>query len=141
MVDVDVEAAKQSFEEIIPKIPDRYARKIKKAKWKERAASEEAEKLWADKVAEAAARMRRKKRLEKVSEEEWRKAATELGGKRIGESLKIKLDKWHRNWLPYAETLKGLELPPKTADPMENIDRRTKAVVSALIKKKEELYG
>jgi len=141
MVEIDKESARASFEEILGKIPDRYTRKVKKAKWKDRATSDEAEKLWKDKLEEAAKAERRKKALQRISEDEWRKNAVELGSKRIAESLKVKLDKWYRNWSPYAEALAGLELPPRSADPMDNIDKRTKAVVQALIKKKEEILG
>jgi hypothetical protein len=136
-----VEDAKESFKEILPKIPDRYTRKIKKAKWKEAAISDEAEELWKEKVVEAAEKRRRKARLEKVSEEEWRSLAANLGAKRIKESLEGRIDKWAANWKPYAEALANTELEPKTADPEENIDRRVKPVVKALVNKKKEILG
>ncbi|RSN70333.1 hypothetical protein D9Q81_01295 [Candidatus Korarchaeum cryptofilum] len=136
-----VEDAKESFKEILPKIPDRYTRKIKKAKWKEAATSEEAEALWRAKVLEAAERKRRKAGLEKVSEEEWRNLAANLGSKRIKESLEGRIDKWAANWRPYAEALASAELPPRSADPEENIERRVKPVVKTLVQKKKEILG
>lgn len=139
---VDMEDARASFQEILPKIPDRYKRKIRKAKWKEAAKSEAAEALWAAKVSEAATKKRRARAIERISEEEWRQAADQLGSKRIKETLELKgLKKWEANWRPYAEVLNSLELPPKSADPFENIDKRVKAVVEALVRKKEELLG
>jgi hypothetical protein len=136
-----VEDAKEAFKEILPKIPDRYVRKVKKAKWKEAATSDEAEALWKAKVMEAAERKRRKARLEKVSEDEWRHYAVNLGSKRIKESLEGRIDKWASNWRPFAEALVALELEPRTADPEENIDRRVKPVVKTLIDKKKEILG
>lgn len=139
---VDMEDAKASFQEILPKIPDRYKRKIRKARWKEAAASDEAEALWAAKVAEAATRKRRAKAIEKISEEDWKSAADQLGSKRIKESLEVKgLKRWEARWRPYAEVLNSLTLPPRSADPYENIDKRVKAVVEALVRKKSELLG
>jgi acyl-CoA reductase-like NAD-dependent aldehyde dehydrogenase len=136
-----VEDAKESFKEILPKIPDRYTRKIKKAKWKEAATSDAAEALWKAKVMEAAEKRRRKARLEKVSEDEWRSLAVSLGSKRIKESLEGRIDKWAHQWRPYAEALSTLELEPRSADPEENIDNRVKPVVMTLIKKKKEILG
>lgn len=136
-----VEDAKESFKEILPKIPDRYMRKIKKAKWKEAAASDEAEALWKAKVLEAAEKRRRKAKLEKVSEEEWRNQAINLGSKRIKESLERRIDKWAANWKPYADALAALELEPRSADPEDNIDKRVKPVVMSLINKKKEILG
>jgi hypothetical protein len=136
-----VEDAKEAFKEILPKIPDRYARKIKKAKWKEAATSDEAETLWKAKVMEAAEKKRRKARLEKVSEEDWRSHAVSLGSKRIKESLEGRIDKWASNWKPFAEALAGLELEARSADPEENIDKRVKPVVKTLIKKRKEMLG
>jgi hypothetical protein len=136
-----VEDAKESFKEILPKIPDRYTRKIKKAKWKEAAASDEAEELWKAKVLEAAEKRRRKAKLEKVSEEEWRNQAANLGSKRIKESLEGRIDKWASNWKPYADALAALELEPRSADPEDNIDKRVKPVVMSLINKKKEILG
>jgi len=135
------EDAKESFKEILPKIPDRYSRKIKKAKWKDAAISEEAEELWKAKVEEAAEKKRRKKALEKVSEEEWRTIALNLGAKRIRESLEGRVDKWASAWKPYYDALTSLELPPKGPDYEENIANRVTAVVAALKKKKAELLG
>jgi len=135
------EDAKESFKEILPKIPDRYSRKIKKAKWKQAAISDEAEELWRAKVEEAAEKRRRKKALERVSEEEWRNIALNLGAKRIRESLEGRVEKWAASWRPYYEALVNLELPPKGPDFEENIANRVTAVVAALKKKKAEILG
>ncbi|MCS7102389.1 MAG: hypothetical protein NZ992_00725 [Candidatus Korarchaeum sp.] len=135
------EDAKEALKEILPKIPDRYARKVRKAKWKDKAASEEAERLWKEKLEEAAAAKRRKRGIERVSEEEWRKNALELGSKRIRESLEGRVDKWATKWKPYADALAAVELPPKSADFEENIANRVTAVVAALKAKKKEIYG
>ena len=51
------------------------------------------------------------------------------------------LEKRKKNYEPYRAALEALELPPRTADPMVNIDNRVKAVVKTLVEKKKELKG
>ena len=138
---VDIREARKRLEEALSKIPERYRRKIEKAIWKEAATSEEAEKLWAEALEKAIAAMRRKKALERVDEREWKDKAIKLGSKRIAEGIRENLDKWEERFKPYADVLSSLELPPKSADPMENVVNRVGAVVKALVEKKKEILG
>lgn len=50
-------------------------------------------------------------------------------------------DKWMQNSRPYFEALEGLQLPPKTADAMANIDNRLKKVVQTLQATKARIKG
>ena len=109
--------------------------------WKEKATSSEAEELWRAKLQEAIAAERRKKALEMVSEEEWKKMAKTKGANRIGVGMRAAVDKHAKRYAPYAEALKAVDLPPRTIDPMANIDNRLKPIVEALVAKKKELKG
>ncbi|RDD52901.1 MAG: hypothetical protein BA066_07225 [Candidatus Korarchaeota archaeon NZ13-K] len=137
-----LDEAKSNLEGAVSVIPDRYKKAVQRAKWKDKAASDAAEKNYSDGVTAAAAEKRRQKKIAKLDEEkDWRKPATEVGATRIGPGLRAKLDKWKENVRPYFETLASLELPDRTADPITNVDNRVKAVVKALVDKKKELLG
>lgn len=76
----------------------------KKAEWKERATSDEAEVRYAIEVVKAVKEKRRKKGLEKVSPEEWfNKTSERVLEKTITEDEKMK---WERNSAPYREFVK-----------------------------------
>ncbi|MCD6422345.1 hypothetical protein J7L13_03295 [bacterium] len=123
-------------------VPERYARGIQTVNdWQSRATSDEAEELWKAKLQEAIAAERRKKALAHVSNEEWKSKALKLGKNRIGEGIRNAADKQKKGFAPYHEALSSLELPPKTVDPMANIDNRLKKVVETLVNKKKEIKG
>jgi len=137
-----LEEIKKRYGEAATVIPERYGRAIERVTdWAEKATSEEAEALYAEKLRAAIEAKRRQKALKRVSNEEWKKRARELGKARIGEGVRKSVDKHAREFAPYHEALAGLELPPKTADPMANIDNRLKKVVETLVAKKKELKG
>jgi len=131
---------KAAYKDAATRVPTRYKEGIAATTgWKDKAIAGEA--LWAAKMREAIAAERRRKALEAVSEEEWKKKALELGAARIGPGMAANVDKHAKNYAPYREALAGLELPPREADPMANIDNRLKAVVRTLVEKKKELKG
>ena len=133
---------KKRYGEAATVIPERYKRAIDKVTdWKEKATSDKAEELYKEKILKAIEKERRKKALERVSNEEWKKRAKEIGGRIIGTKVRESVDKHAEAFKPYHEALAELELPDKSADPMENIDNRLKKVVETLIRKKEEIKG
>ena len=107
--------------------------------WKEKAIAGEA--LYAAKVQEAIAAGRRAKALEAVSEEDWKNNAINKGSARIGAGMKAGAGKWEKNWAPYGDTLKGVNLPARTASGMDNLMNRAGAVVQAMENKKKEIKG
>jgi len=121
---------------------ERYKESISQVSgWKERATSSEAEELWKAKIQEAIAAERRKKALEAVSESEWKDAAIKKGYSRIGQGMRAAVDKHAKNWAPYKDALEAVDLPPRSVDPMANVDNRLKPIVAALVEKKKEIKG
>jgi len=137
-----LEEIAKRYEESASVIPARYQRGVSAVTdWKSRAASPEAEELWKAKLQEAMAAERRRKSLERVSNEEWKRRATEIGAKRIGDGVRGAVDKQKRGFAPFHAALSALELPAKTADYRQNIDNRLVAVVETLVNKKKEIKG
>jgi len=133
---------KRRYAESATIIPARYKRAIGEVVgWKDAATSDDAEELYAAKVSEAVTAKRRQKALLLVSEADWKARARDIGGAIIGTKVSKSVDKHAKAFAPYREAIAGVELPPKTIDPMANIDNRLKAVVSALVEKRKELKG
>jgi len=105
------------------------------------ATSEAAQKLWIAKITDPKVQERRIKNLKKVSITELHTAMREYGGENYKKGVEKKKTKWQKRVEPYFDVIESVvpTLPPKTADPMENIDNRLKAIVAALVKKKEEI--
>ncbi len=105
------------------------------------AASDEAEDLYREKLEAALAARKRQKALQRISEEDMNKGMRETGAAAYKAKTKLKVDKLLKNVEPYLDVLDSLEgrLPPRTADPMENLINRAGAVVTALHEKKREL--
>lgn len=103
------------------------------------AKSEQAEKNYATKVAEAVANKSRQKALGKVSEAEMNAAMVAKGGSAYRAGTSASADKTLKNVEPYLATLDNLKLPARTADPMQNIDNRVKGVAKALIDTKKRV--
>jgi len=121
--------------------PTRYKEAVARATWKEQAASADAEELFKARMAEVIAEERRRKGIEKVTDEDWRRPAIEKGAARIGPGMTAAVDKQASRFAPYRSALEAVTLPPKTPDPMANVDNRVKPIVTALVEKKRELLG
>jgi len=109
--------------------------------WQERAASSDAEELWKQKIAEAAAANRRQKAVSAVSNAEWQGKAANVGAARIGAGMSANADKRTRKFEPYRAAIEGVSLPARTADPMANVDARVKPIVGALVETKKSIKG
>lgn len=132
----------KKWEDAIGRVPASYKSGVSRTTdWAEKASSEDAETLWKQKIDEAAAAKRRQKAVAAVSNEEWKKAASEKGAARIGAGMTAAKSKRTTNFEPYRSAIEGVSLPAKTADPMANIDARVKPVVSALVETKKEIKG
>ncbi len=132
---------KKHYREGATVAPTRYKDGVTRAAWKESAASREAEELFKAKMSEALAEERRRKAIEKLTDEDWRKPALEKGATRIGPGMTAAVDKHAARFAPFRSALEGLTLPPKSADPIANVDNRVKPVVEVLVAKKKELLG
>jgi len=136
-----LDEAKKRFEGSVSIVPERYKSGVQQANWKEKATSDEAERLWKAKLQEAMNANRRQKALDRVSNEDWKQAAIAKGANRIAEGMRQSSSKWAQNWAPYKSALEQVELPEKTTDPIQNVTNRVGAVVKALVDKKKELLG
>jgi len=125
------EEAKANFEAAIAYIPARYEAGIRKADWQTPAASDAAEANYATAVQAAVAEKRRQKRVREVSNTDWQNAAIAKGRPIIGDRIRAALDKWATTWGPIYDSVasKVAELPPKTLDWRENINKRLVPVV------------
>jgi len=130
------------WEGAIGRVPAAYKKGVgATTDWAEKASSEEAEDLWREKIAEAAAAKRRQKAVSAVSNEEWKRQAVEKGSARIGAGMTAAKNKRTSNFEPYRSAIEGVSLPPKTADAMANIDARVKPIVNALVETKKSIKG
>jgi len=125
------EEARANFEASVTYIPARYAAGVAKADWIGPARSEAAEKNYAAGVQTAVAQKTRQKAIAKLSNEDWKTAATEKGAPIIGARISGALNKWMSNWGPMYDTVqsKVAALPPKTTDWRGNINNRLVPVV------------
>ena len=131
-----------NYKAAIGRVPGAYKTGVMATSdWQEKAASNAAEELWKQKIAEAAAANRRQKAVSQVSNAEWQGKAANVGASRIGAGMSANADKRTRNFEPYRSAIEGVSLPPRTADPMANIDQRVKPIVSALVDTKKGIKG
>lgn len=137
MVDTkSVEQSSKNWEDAIGRVPAAYVAGISGAK-DVIAKGVAAEDLYAQKVQEAIASKRRARKLAEVSDEQWKAAARDKGGSRIGPGMTASKDKFRTGIGRVLETIRGVTIAPRTADPMANIDNRVKPIVAALVKLKE----
>jgi len=131
-----LEQTRKRWEAAHGRVPGAYKEGIQAAKdWQGPAIA--AEELWAAKVAEAAAAKRRARRIAEVTNEQWKTAAAEKGSARIGPGMAAAKEKYAKGMAAVLETIRNVSLPPRTTDPMANIDNRVKPIVAALKKLKE----
>jgi len=126
-----LEEALRNFETALPYIPARYEAGVKKADWYTAAASDQAEKNYADAISKAVAEKRRQNAIKALSNDVWVKAAVEKGAKIISDRIRLALPKWRENFgAVYSKILDLLpRLPPKTLDWRSNITNRLMPVV------------
>ena len=142
---VKIKSASQidaNYKAAIGRVPNAYKTGVQATSdWQEKASSSEAEDLWAARVAEAAAAKRRQKAVSQVSNADWQSAAANVGAARIGQGMTNNADKRTRNFEPYRNAIESVSLPPRTADPLANVDARVKPIVSALVDTKKSIKG
>jgi len=114
--------AVSNWTDAIGRIPAKYKKGVESASNViER--SKAAEENWKNAVQEAAAREARRKGLEKISDADWKRAATEKGAARIGPGMQAAKDKFARGISEVIGVLQGINLPPRTLDPEQNVER------------------
>lgn len=127
------EEAKANLEASVAYIPDRYRAGIARADWATAAGSDQAEKNFADSMANAVAKKSRQLKVKQVSNTDWQTAASVKGGAVIGTRIRESLDKQSARWSPiYDRVVADLgRLPPKTVDFRTNITNRVIGTVES----------
>ena len=126
-----IEATRRKWEESHGRVQKAYQEGVQGASgWQENAVA--AEDLYAQKMQEAIAARSRAKGVQAVSNEQWRSAAIQKGAARIGQGMAAAKDKFASKMGEVLSVIESVSLPPKTADPMANIDNRVKPIADAL---------
>lgn len=127
-----------NYKAAIGRVPGAYKRGVQATTdWQEKASSEAAESLYAEKIAESVASKSRQKGVSAVTNAEWQGRAASIGATRIGAGMTANADKRTRKFEPFRTAIESVSLPPRTADPMANVDARVKPIVSALVETKK----
>lgn len=128
-----IDQAVQNLEQSISLIPQRYEQGINRGKWMDAAASDQAEINYGQAIQKAVQAKSRQAGVRRVGDVAWRTGALNKGVSRIGPGLSEALPKYRENFgKVYTAILSAVNsLPARTIDPMQNIDRRLKPVVTA----------
>jgi len=131
-----------NYKAAIGRVPGAYKTGVQATTdWQEKASSSAAEDLYAEKIQQAVAAKSRQRGVAGVSNAEWQGRAANVGATRIASGMTANADKRTRKFEPYRAAIEGVSLPPRSADPMANVDARVKPIVSALVETKKSIKG
>ena len=126
-----VERTVSNWRGAIGGVPAKYKAGVEgTANWQERAMASEP--LYAARTQEAISAGRRAKALSGVSNEEWKRAASDKGSARIGSGMTAAEPKYRNKIANVLSTIESTTIAERTADPMANIDGRVKPIAKAL---------
>lgn len=127
--------ARANLEASIPNIGSRYLAGVQRGDWAAGAGSDSSETNFATAMQRVISGKTRQSGVRKAGNDKWRTGAEEKGAPVIGERIRMNLDKWTTNFQPvYDAVVRATnQLPPRTLDPMSNIDNRAKPVVRAAV--------
>lgn len=126
------QAIKNAYLSAIPVVSGRYKAGVEGTNnWQASAIAGQG--LYVARMQDAAVLSRREKGLQRVSDQEWKQNALDKGVSRIGPGMTAGANKQAMNYEPIRVALESVSLPPRTADPMANIDARVKPIVQAAI--------
>lgn len=130
----------KNYKRAIPRVAQAYSDGIDDATGVIQA-SIDAEELWAEKMQAAIAARSREKGLEQVSDADWKKASKEKGAVRIGAGMAAAESKFRAAAQHNASVIQGVDIPPRTSDPMQNLIARAGPIVQALAEDKRQRKG
>lgn len=132
MVKVKSAAVSQkNYEDASAYVGTRYTDGIATAEWQR--AAIDGQGLYVARMTDPSVLARRASKIGKVSDGEFKDAAIKKGGPIIGSRMRDAAPKQAREWAPFRSALEGLSLPPRSPDPMANVDARLKPVVRTLV--------
>jgi len=127
------EAIDKAYRDAISRVPERYKEGVSTVTdWQEKALA--GQKNYEEQMTKPEVLARRARALEKVSTDEWRRKAAELGTKRIADGMRANADKRRANYEPIRKAIEAATLPPRTTDPYENIRTRVTEIVKVMRK-------
>lgn len=113
---------KKNYEQSTSIVTDRYKTGVQNGAWKDPALA--GQDLYVAKMQDPNVLGRRNKGINKVSDDQWRGAATTKGAPVIAARMKDASGKQASNFEPYRAALEGMTLPAKTTDPAQNVMNR-----------------
>jgi len=134
-----VDEAAKHLGESVSVIPGRYKEATAKAAWEEPASSPQSELNYSAGVSEAIAEGRRVSGIHRAGDTKYRKGCAEKGAGVIGTRITAALGIYRTEFSPILGAMNAASdaAPPRTRDPMANIDARLKPVVAAAIAAKK----
>ena len=124
-------ATQANWETGIGRAPAAYAKGVQGTNdWQEKAIA--GEELFAQKIQEAVANKSRANGISKTSNAEWQKQALDKGAARIGPGMNAAKAKFGTGISKVLSAIEGVQIAPRSADPMANVDGRVKPIVAAL---------
>jgi hypothetical protein len=118
-------------------VPDRFEAGVKSAQWQ--GAALDGQNLYETKMRMEEILKRRATGINKVSDDSWRTDTVNKGKNIIGSRMQAASGKQVAGYRPYREALVSLDLPARTADPMQNLISRAGAVVQTQVNVKKQL--
>ena len=131
----NISQAQENYVQSITIVPQRYQQGVEGADWKKGVSNPQANTNYKDGVQRAISENAWKKGVDKISNEEWKNAALTKGASSISEGMRQGQEKYATNFAPILSAINSAvsSLPPRTTDPMANIDSRLKPIVKAAI--------
>jgi len=133
MVQVPDQATRRAaYERSIGGVPAAYKAGVEATQgWQKSALDGQA--LYEQRMQDQNVLRRRANSLAKVTDNDWKSKASQVGSQRIASGMQAGAQKQAANYEPIAEALRAVNLPARTGDAMSNIDNRVKPIVQAAI--------
>lgn len=121
-----------NYTNAIPVVAERYKAGVMNTQ-NQKQASLDGQRLYEERMMNQTVLARRRAGIEATPDGKWQANAIAKGVTRIGEGMRAGAADQANGYEKTRVALEGLTLPARTADPMQNIDNRLKAVVSTVI--------
>ena len=127
---------KKNFEQSTSIVTERYKTGVANGSWKDEALS--GQDLYVQRMQDPNVLARRNKGINQVSDEQWRTNTITKGSTVIAQRMKDASGKQASGFEPYRQALESMTLPPKTADPAQNVLNRVTPIAVKFAQLKNE---
>jgi hypothetical protein len=132
------QARADAYRRAIPTVTAAYKAGVESTSgWQ--AAAIDGQGLYEQRMQDSEVLSRRAKNLAKVSDADWKTAASIKGSQRIAAGMEQGAAKQVANWAPYGAALESLTLPGRTADGVQNVQNRVIPVVQRMMDTKKQV--